>query len=62
MVQVDERKNQFVRSTVSLAIIQLLLKLPQQLFDMFEKVVVFKDIALLSAGYPLIILPLITIP
>ena len=36
MVQVDERKNQFVRSTVSLAIIQLLFKLPQQLFDMFD--------------------------
>ena len=36
MVQVDERKNQFLRRTVSLAIIQLLLKLPQQLFDMFE--------------------------
>lgn len=36
MVQVDERKNQLVRSAVSLAIIQLLLKLPQQLFDMFD--------------------------
>lgn len=35
MTYTDERKNQFVRSGVSLAIIQLLLKLPKQLFDMF---------------------------
>ena len=34
MIHVDERKNQFVRSSVSMAIIQILLKLPKQMFDM----------------------------
>ena len=34
MVTTDERKNQLVRSDVAVVIVQLLLHLPQKLFDM----------------------------